>query len=96
MLDCELVLQDLETSEAEESENYEDYGFSLLPEHFLIEVFSQLEIEDIVSASYSCKRWYSIAHDDYLWKKNFQRDFKVDKKIGIKPGKHISLFKNRS
>lgn len=58
-----------------------------IPDPILLKILAQLPVRDILNASECCRRWNDITKDDYLWKKVFQRDFKVDKTIALKPGK---------
>lgn len=60
--------------------------WSLLPEPVLLKIFYKLSPQDILNAGQSCIRWNEIARDDYLWKRLFHRDFKVDKNVGLRPG----------
>lgn len=58
-----------------------------IPDPVLLKILTQLPVRDILNVSECCRRWNDISKDDYLWKKVFQRDFKVDKSIALKPGK---------
>lgn len=60
-----------------------------IPDPILLKILAQLPVRDILNASECCRRWNDISKDDYLWKKVFQRDFKVDRTIAIKPGENI-------
>lgn len=61
--------------------------WSVIPEPVFITILNYLTARDILNAGECCRRWNDITKDDYLWKKIFQRDFKVDSAIGLKPGK---------
>lgn len=61
--------------------------WNLIPEPVLLKILNSLTARDILNASECCHRWNFIARDNYLWRKIFQRDFKVDPAIGLKPGK---------
>lgn len=61
-------------------------NWSLVPEPVFLTILNYLSARDILSAGECCRRWNDITKDDYLWKKIFQRDFKVDSVIGLKPG----------
>ena len=56
-------------------------------DHVFLQICNQLSTTDILRASQCCRRWNVLAKDDFLWKKLFQRDFKVEKNINIKQGK---------
>lgn len=63
--------------------------WNLIPEPVLLKILNSLSARDILNASECCQRWNCIARDSYLWRKIFQRDFKVDPAIGLKPGKNM-------
>lgn len=67
-------------------------AWTLLPEPVLLKIFITLRPPDILNAGQACIRWNDIARDDYLWKRLFHRDFKVDPKVGLKPGKSFSCL----
>lgn len=67
----------------------DDESWSLIPEPVLLNILGQLSPIDVLRAGCSCVRWNTISKDDYLWKRLFQRDFKVDRNIGLKPGEYI-------
>lgn len=60
--------------------------WDFIPDPILLKILTQLPVRDILNVSECCRRWNDISKDDYLWKKVFQRDFKVDKMIALKPG----------
>lgn len=60
--------------------------WDFIPDPILLNILTQLSVRDILNVSECCRRWNDISKDDYLWKKVFQRDFKVDKSIALKPG----------
>lgn len=70
--------------------DYEEYSsWTLIPEHVFLSILQYLSTSDTVHAGQCCRRWNVICKDDYLWRKFFQRDFKVAKNIGLKPGAYI-------
>lgn len=58
-----------------------------LPEPILVRILWLLSIKDMVSVSATCRRWYAIANDDFLWKQKLQKHFKIDPSIALRPGK---------
>lgn len=64
--------------------NYTEWNF--IPEPILLRILTLLPVRDVLNVSECCCRWNDITKDDYLWKKIFQRDFKVDRSIPLKPG----------
>lgn len=64
--------------------------WNLIPEPVLLKILNSLSARDILNAGESCRRWNCIAKDNYLWRKIFQRDFKVDPIIGLKPGERYT------
>lgn len=65
-----------------------------IPDPILLKILTHLHVRDILNVSECCRRWNDICKDNYLWKKVFQRDFKVDKSIALKPGKFLTRKKN--
>lgn len=61
-------------------------NWPLMPEPVFLTILNYLTAREILNAGECCRRWNDITKDDYLWKKIFQRDFKVDSVIGLKPG----------
>uniref|UniRef100_A0A1B0DJU1 Uncharacterized protein n=1 Tax=Phlebotomus papatasi TaxID=29031 RepID=A0A1B0DJU1_PHLPP len=68
----------------EQDEIYSNWH--LIPEPILLKIFFYLTPREILNSGETCRRWCDISRDDYLWRKVFKRDFKVDKNIGLKPG----------
>lgn len=74
-------------SSVESADDESDYSnWSLIPEPVFIKILQHLTTADTLRAGQCCHRWNLISKDDYLWKKIFQRDFKVAPNIGLKPG----------
>lgn len=64
-----------------------DYSkWCFIPEPVFIDILKDLSAKTILNVGECCSRWNDISKDNYLWKRIFQRDFRVDKKIEIKPG----------
>ena len=61
--------------------------WDLLPEPIFLQVASLLSVSDLVNVSRTCRRWWDLSKDDYLWKRLFRRDFKVSPSIGLRPGR---------
>lgn len=66
---------------------WNDTEWNFIPEPVLLKILTLLPVRDILNAGTSCRRWNDISKDEYLWKRVFQRDFKVDRTIPLKPGK---------
>ncbi|XP_037897469.1 F-box/WD repeat-containing protein 5 isoform X1 [Glossina fuscipes] len=78
-----------ESDNAHVKDDYDDDAEDLwwtLPQLVLTEIFWLLPVKDILNAGLTCRRWYEIANDDYLWKRKFHRHFKTDPCIALKPG----------
>lgn len=76
-----------EDSELNTSDDNAQYSmWSLIPEPVFLSILQSLSTSDTIRAGQVCRRWNVISKDDYLWRKFFQRDFKVAKNIGLKPG----------
>lgn len=65
----------------------EETSWAYLPEPIFLHLASYTSVEDLLSMCGTCRQWYGLCQDDYLWKKLFRRDFKVDPSIGLRPGK---------
>lgn len=70
---------------SQEKDDFSDWWS--IPEPVLLRVLSYLKPCDVAAAASTCKRWYSIGYDDWIWHKLFLRDFKLDRNIDLKPGK---------
>ncbi|GBO24398.1 F-box/WD repeat-containing protein 5 [Araneus ventricosus] len=60
----------------------------LLPDPLLLYVFSHLSAKELLNARGTCRNWNRVATDEFLWKRLFHNDFKIDKSIPIAPGKY--------
>lgn len=61
-------------------------GWEFVPDPIFLQLTGFLSVQDVLNMSGTCKSWYQMAQDDYLWKRLFRRDFKVSSNIGLKPG----------
>lgn len=59
----------------------------LIPEPVFIDILKDLSAKTVLNVGECCRRWNDISKDNYLWEKIFRRDFRVDRKIELKPGK---------
>lgn len=81
-MSCNIVI----TSDDEAEHCISVSHWSLVPEPVFLTILNYLTAREILNVGECCRRWNDITKDDYLWKKVFQRDFKVDAVIGLKPG----------
>lgn len=81
---CDNIKDDINATVDLDSENFSNW--CLIPEPVLLKILAHLTARDILNAGECCNRWNQIAKDDYLWRKVFQRDFKIERNIGLKPG----------
>lgn len=70
----------------DDSDNNEESFWNLIPEPVLFNILFYLKPLEILNTGLCCRRWHKISQDDFLWRKIFQRDFKIEKNIGLKPG----------
>lgn len=75
---------------SEENDEFSDWWS--IPEPILLRILSYLKLSEVANAAQACKRWHSIANDDFVWHKLFIRDFKLDTDIGLKPGKLLEYI----
>lgn len=76
------------SSDCSSSNNDNSVSWYHLPEPILVRILWLLSIKDMVSVSATCRRWYAIANDDFLWKQKLQKHFKIDPSIALKPGEN--------
>lgn len=79
-----------ETDECNYVWNNTDWAF--IPDPVLVRILLLLPVRDVLNAGECCQRWNDISKDEYLWRKLFQRDFKVDRSIPLKPGTDTICF----
>ncbi|XP_055384325.1 F-box/WD repeat-containing protein 5-like [Condylostylus longicornis] len=64
-----------------------DYGlWETIPEEVFLKILLYLSTKDILAFGSTCKRYYKICKDDFLWRKLFRRDFKISNNLELKPG----------
>lgn len=54
-------------------------------------LFIKIFWQDIVTAGRVSRSWYRVSRDELLWKVLFKRDWNINPKIDIAPGK-VGLF----
>ncbi|KAJ8304167.1 hypothetical protein KUTeg_017750 [Tegillarca granosa] len=55
-----------------------------LPDNLIFEIFWFLDIQDLISASKTCKTWWRIAQDDFLWKDLLCKKCRFSKNVSPK------------
>lgn len=95
-MSCNIIVSGIVDHDRENDDASSDYSlddtagcWSLIPEPVFLKILNHLTARDILQAGECCRRWNDISRDDFLWKKVFQRDFKVDRTIGLKPGTFV-------
>ena len=63
-----------------------------IPDLVLLKIMSLLTTKDITNISATCHRWYGLANDDIMWKHRFQKHFRTDPAISLRPGKFDLIF----
>lgn len=66
----------------------EESDWHIMPDPVLLYIFSHLNAKDLINARKTCRNWLRLASDEFLWKRLFQIDFKIDRSIPIAPGKN--------
>jgi len=51
-----------------------------IPDSLLLNIFLGLELNDIYNCSRTCKRWYRVCQDEFLWKKLFLSRYSIEDK----------------
>lgn len=68
---------------------FDNSVWCVVPEEVFLKILYCLTPKEVLNVGLCCKRWNTITKDDFLWKKMFHRDFKIDIHISIKPGIYI-------
>lgn len=63
----------------------ESGGTPLLPDTILLEVFQNMEHQDVLAAGGTCRQWYGVSRDDFLWRDLFYRYYNVNRSIPRHP-----------
>lgn len=71
------------------NEDYEESLWWTIPDLVLLKILSYLTVKDVASVAATCRRWYEVANDDLMWKHRFQKHFRTDPAIPLKPGMYI-------
>lgn len=61
-------------------------SWQYLPDPVFLQLTAYLSVQDVLQMSVTCRNWWEMSQDDYLWKRLFRRDFKVSPSIGLRPG----------
>ncbi|XP_072908210.1 F-box/WD repeat-containing protein 5 isoform X2 [Hemitrygon akajei] len=59
--------------------------YPLLPDTILLEVFQNLEHQNVLAAGSTCRQWYGVSRDDFLWRDLFYRYYNVNRSIPRHP-----------
>jgi F-box-like len=78
--------ESLVSRSASEESFFDNSEWVYLPENVVLQILFYLSPREILNVGQCCKRYNRISKDDYLWRKFFQRDFKIEKNIQLKPG----------
>ena len=62
-----------------------------LPEPVLLHIFQYLSPRELLDVGLTCKTWWRISYDEFLWKDLFYRNFKIDSSIKIVPGMLLNV-----
>ncbi|XP_030555554.1 F-box/WD repeat-containing protein 5 [Drosophila novamexicana] len=73
-------------SDADNEHDAIEFGWWALPEPALLQIFVYLDVQDLIRAGLVCRRWNSIANEDFLWRLKFQEHFRASPSIPLKPG----------
>ncbi|XP_070581680.1 F-box/WD repeat-containing protein 5-like [Ptychodera flava] len=57
-----------------------------LPDSLLLNIFSYLSSVDLLRACQSCKHWSHVGHDEFLWKRLFFFELKIDRSLPLRRG----------
>uniref|UniRef100_UPI00398EE208 F-box/WD repeat-containing protein 5-like isoform X4 n=1 Tax=Pristiophorus japonicus TaxID=55135 RepID=UPI00398EE208 len=60
-------------------------GLTQLPDTILLEVFLCLEHPDVLAAGGTCRQWYGVSRDEFLWRDLFYRYYNVNRSVPRHP-----------
>ncbi|XP_041049051.1 F-box/WD repeat-containing protein 5 isoform X1 [Carcharodon carcharias] len=60
-------------------------GLPRLPDTILLEVFLKLEHQDVLAAGTTCRQWYRVSRDEFLWKDLFYCYYNVNRSVPRHP-----------
>ncbi|XP_059473589.1 F-box/WD repeat-containing protein 5 [Neocloeon triangulifer] len=59
----------------------------LLPDQVLLHIYQFLTGPELLRVRQVCQRWHRVGCDEFLWRDLLHTDYKVDKSIGLPPGR---------
>jgi F-box-like len=83
-----------ETSVELKTEEFEPPAEDLwlfLPDQVVLHIFQFLSGQQLSTVKQVCTTWHRIGCDELLWRDLLLKDYKIDKSIGLPPGKLMHL-----
>lgn len=66
-------------------ETYSNWNY--LPDSILLHIFQYLSARELLDVGLTCRSWFRVSYDEFLWKDLFYYNFKIDPSVKIAPGK---------
>ncbi|XP_038637757.1 F-box/WD repeat-containing protein 5 isoform X1 [Scyliorhinus canicula] len=60
-------------------------GLPQLPDTILLDVFLKLDHQDVLASGTTCRQWYGVSRDEFLWKDLFYRYYNVNRSVPRHP-----------
>jgi hypothetical protein len=93
---CAAIMEDNveETSVELKTEEFEppaEDQWLFLPDQVVLHIFQFLSGQQLSKVKQVCTTWHRIGCDELLWRDLLLKDYKIDKSIGLPPGKFTQL-----
>jgi hypothetical protein len=66
-----------------------DSNWNYLPDSILLHIFQYLSARELLDVGLTCRSWFRVSYDEFLWKDLFYYNFKIDPSVKIVPGKYF-------
>lgn len=69
-------------------------NWNYLPDSILLHIFQYLSARELLDVGLTCRSWFRVSYDEFLWKDLFYLNFKIDPSVKIVPGRcYLSSLK---
>jgi hypothetical protein len=69
-----------------------DSNWNYLPDSILLHIFQYLSARELLDVGLTCRSWFRVSYDEFLWKDLFYYNFKIDPSVKIVPGRYFFFF----
>lgn len=57
-----------------------------LPDSLVLEIFLHLPHKAVLSAGFTCRQWFAVSRDEFLWKELFYSYYRIPRSVPRHPG----------